>query len=577
MKRLMKVLPALLLVASLPLLAGAEWTSVKSPNFELMTTAGSGDARRTLQYFEQVRDFFIRIRPAMVQPRLPVTIVVFRNDKEFRPYAPSEAAAAFYSGDQARDFIVMSGTGTDHYPAAVHEYMHLLLKHMELKLPAWLDEGIADVYSTLQPYGGKIAIGIPPRGRALSLSHEKWLPLRTVLAVGHDSPEYNERNRASIFYAQSWMLVHMLSLDPRYQLEFPKFLGAIHEGASGEEAFQKIYGASIEDIDKDLQRYFRSDSLKAALFDTKLQKFDGFEPGPAEQFTVDLALARIQAATGRSAEATALLEKMAKAHPDRWEVWDTLGNVALRSGNIDGARGYLRKAIDLDPPGWQVWWSYARLSVGAKPDEEKVLAALRKTLRLNGTNTEARLALGYQYFSMGRFAESLETYKTIRSVTPDRAPKLFLGRAWAAMRLDKFDEARTDAETARKYAKEPGDIDSVKKMIDYLDHRQAAGASQGPPALADNSEILSSVRGILKQIDCMTTKARLQIEVGGKLVHLLVNDPGAIKIRNQPGGSIDFICGAQPAPKPVVVEYIDRADAETETSGEVRVLEFTSK
>ena len=41
-------------------LAAEEWTFVKSPNFELYTTAGSGEARRTIEYFEQVRDFFDR-------------------------------------------------------------------------------------------------------------------------------------------------------------------------------------------------------------------------------------------------------------------------------------------------------------------------------------------------------------------------------------------------------------------------------------------------------------------------------------------------------------------------------------
>jgi hypothetical protein len=39
-------------------LAAEEWTFVTSPNFELYTTAGAGEARRTIEYFETVRDFF---------------------------------------------------------------------------------------------------------------------------------------------------------------------------------------------------------------------------------------------------------------------------------------------------------------------------------------------------------------------------------------------------------------------------------------------------------------------------------------------------------------------------------------
>jgi len=42
--------------------------------------------------------------------------------------------------------------------------MHLLIRHMELKLPVWLNEGIAEVYSTLRPLAGKVAIGNVPEG-----------------------------------------------------------------------------------------------------------------------------------------------------------------------------------------------------------------------------------------------------------------------------------------------------------------------------------------------------------------------------------------------------------------------------
>ena len=38
------------------------------------------------------------------------------------------------------------------------------------------------------------------------------LPLQTLLTVDHDSPLYNEGNRRSTFYAQSWALTHLILL-----------------------------------------------------------------------------------------------------------------------------------------------------------------------------------------------------------------------------------------------------------------------------------------------------------------------------------------------------------------------------
>ena len=106
-----------------------------SPNFELITTASRGDGKRAAEYFEQVRDFFTRVRSQDTTNHPPVTIVVFRNLKEFKPYTLNEGAAAYFIGDQSSDFIVMSGFDEEHKATAVHEYMHLLVRHMELKLP----------------------------------------------------------------------------------------------------------------------------------------------------------------------------------------------------------------------------------------------------------------------------------------------------------------------------------------------------------------------------------------------------------------------------------------------------------
>jgi hypothetical protein len=160
----MRYLSILALTALMPASADTEWTAVTSPNFELITTASSGDGRRAAEYFEQVRDFFTRVRAHNTINHPPVTVILFRNVKEFKPYTVNEGAAAYFTGDQSHDFIVMSGFAEQNKATAVHEYMHLLIRHMELKLPVWLNEGIAEVYSTLRPLAGKVAIGNVPEG-----------------------------------------------------------------------------------------------------------------------------------------------------------------------------------------------------------------------------------------------------------------------------------------------------------------------------------------------------------------------------------------------------------------------------
>src|SRR5215471_11609914 len=148
----MKPLPVLLvLCATAPCGLAADWSKVGTANFEIYTTAGERDARQTLQLFEQVRAFFMAVKSTSVTTRLPVTIVAFRNPKEYKPYTVSEAAAAYYTGDEQHDYIVMSNLTQEVAPTAIHEYMHLIVRHSGLKMPIWLNEGFADVYSTLKP------------------------------------------------------------------------------------------------------------------------------------------------------------------------------------------------------------------------------------------------------------------------------------------------------------------------------------------------------------------------------------------------------------------------------------------
>ena len=131
--------------------AAEQWLRLTTPHFEMLTTAGEKKGREGILYFENVRQFFVDAKIAPDLPGKRVRIVAFRSDKEFRPYSPNEFAAAFYAGGADNDYIVLSQIGLPYYPVAVHEYTHLLLRHGTVNLPIWLNEGLAEVFSTLAP------------------------------------------------------------------------------------------------------------------------------------------------------------------------------------------------------------------------------------------------------------------------------------------------------------------------------------------------------------------------------------------------------------------------------------------
>ena len=71
----------------------------------------------------------------------------------------------------------------------------MVIEHLGLQLPVWLNEGLADLYSSLEPKGDQALLGRPLPGHLVILMTQRWLNLDAVFAVGPDSPYYNERDK----------------------------------------------------------------------------------------------------------------------------------------------------------------------------------------------------------------------------------------------------------------------------------------------------------------------------------------------------------------------------------------------
>lgn len=175
------MLPGIRLFLSLVFVAsgvtqGADkWTRVASRNFEVLTPQSEKKGRETVLHFEQVRDFFERTFGVKQNPAVPVRIIVFGNEKQFKPFRPGANTAAFYQPGIDRDYIVMGGYREEDDRVAVHEFVHLLVQHAGMKLPVWQNEGTAELFSTLKPMGDKVQIGGLIESHFYAAAQEKWI------------------------------------------------------------------------------------------------------------------------------------------------------------------------------------------------------------------------------------------------------------------------------------------------------------------------------------------------------------------------------------------------------------------
>jgi len=243
------------------------WTEVQTPHFIVASNDGENTARRIADQFEQIRFLYSKaLNPGLkLDPGIPILIFAVRNEKSLSQLIPeywmqkghTHPAGLFVPGPE-KNYIALRTEVESEFPylAIYHEYVHLIINLNYQHFPVWLNEGFADFLgsATLTGKGGKL--GQPSSWDLDLLQQTKLLPLETLFKVDHQSPYYNEANKTTIFYAESWALVHYLMVDPEKQKNqaLSKYISFVESGADPVEAATRAFG-DLSQLQKALQSY----------------------------------------------------------------------------------------------------------------------------------------------------------------------------------------------------------------------------------------------------------------------------------------------------------------------------------
>ena len=342
-----RLLVVLLVVVSATVHAADEWTYGRSEHFEVFTTGNAGRARDVLRHFENVHAFltsFLLKRP--LTTRTPTRLIIFSNDRQFAPYRPNESAAAFYLPGFDRDHIVMARFDPTASQLATHEYVHLILRHNGGRYPTWLNEGLAEFFSTMVPESGRMTIGEVPQARFQMLFTGGLIPVARLLAVTSDSPEYNTRAHSGMFYAESWALTHMLLAENTYRARSNEFIQMVSRGMPGSDAFRQLYGKSPEIVERDLRNYLTTTLLVIGVAYPGAPARATYETRPADAFEADLVTANLLANTRTGeAPARAAFTRLEQQRPNDLGLLESRGYFELRRGQRQVARRYFARAV----------------------------------------------------------------------------------------------------------------------------------------------------------------------------------------------------------------------------------------
>ncbi|MEO6244882.1 MAG: DUF1570 domain-containing protein, partial [Opitutaceae bacterium] len=344
-------------------LSGAreEWRYVRTENFEVLSAASEKKTRGLVLQLEQFRASFIGtfgLRPAH-EPR--VTVVLFNSDRSFTPYKPTyqgkpkEVAGFFVPGSD--EVVIALNTeangeeGEDPTETILHEYVHLLVHSRGLRLPTWLNEGMAELFSTFRLNKETVEYGVAKQLYVDLLSLSPMMPVTRLMAVTEASPDYNEEMRAGMFYAQAWALTHFLFCgeDRTNATRLGKFIDLAGATGSGTlETFRQLWGKDFDQLEQKLRNYLQGGRYYKRNAPMPLKDLAAkISIRPATEFERDYALLNLRWRVHQSGEVMLAALQLAEKNPASPRPQELLAAIAANAGEFTRAFERWRMAAEL--------------------------------------------------------------------------------------------------------------------------------------------------------------------------------------------------------------------------------------
>ena len=327
------------------------WFEARTAHFTIYSCGAPRDVYRLSARLEQFCEAYTLLAGAQAVASPPIVVMAFPDQESMKPFLPLYQGqpgniAGFFKRGSDENLIVLALSGPDSpftgMEVIFHEYTHLLFRHNDPVWPLWLKEGMAEIYSTFETSGYSAFIAEPIAPYLRLLSQQPLMSLPQLFAVTPESPQYNERDRQGIFYAESWLLTHFLMAGdvPAYKAGFGQFTGLLREGQLPEHAFTNALRTPLPVMEIQLRRYLQRGSFAA----------------------IRLSLpANVSSAKTVS---TRLITPV--------ETWFRLGDELLRIDRPDDAESYFAQARKLAPASPLPWEGLGMTAARRERHEEAV-------------------------------------------------------------------------------------------------------------------------------------------------------------------------------------------------------------
>ena len=277
----------------------------------------------------------------------------------------------YFIGGEAVDYIAMDSSAEEAFRVIYHEYVHAIVNAVISSPPVWFNEGLAEYYQTIDVNGNGngATVGRLQNDHVLRLRSE-WLPLEAVLAVDHNSPLYNERDKASVFYAESWALVHYLLLgdNSAHMKQVAAFTSLLTSGVLPDAACQKALGLTLPQLEKKLRSYVAQDRLPMAVvtFSNRIAGLSTWPATPLSDAEAHATLGELLLRLRRPDEARAQLDSALALDSGCGPAHESMGRLLAEARQFDQARDHLAAAVAGPGATWLTYYTYGRMLLQAR-------------------------------------------------------------------------------------------------------------------------------------------------------------------------------------------------------------------
>lgn len=261
------------------------WVEAHTAHFGVITDGGEKRGREVALRLEQMQAVFADLlkRNKLSYPT-PVEVLALKSDKDYARVSPVRngvaiSAPGFFLADEDQYVMVLNLFEDEPWRAITHDFTHMLLDGNYPPTQAWFDEGFAEYFSSIRVDNRTVELGgdpelaskfsedlqgninqarNPPKSFVELLSNPVWLSMNDLLTMKLATPAFAEGTHHTLFYAQSWIVMHYL-LSRKMLPQVGTYFGLVQiKKEPVAQAFQEAFGMTLDQFEQVVKEYFKS-------------------------------------------------------------------------------------------------------------------------------------------------------------------------------------------------------------------------------------------------------------------------------------------------------------------------------